>query len=232
MTTHVITGAGSGIGRVLAERLRDRGDSLVLLVRSAERINELRPDFPAAVFVEADLARPATLQGLGAVVAGPVDSLVQVAGVVELSDVADLDLDAWQAQLDANLTAPAVLVRELLPQLRASHGTVVFVNSGAGLSAGPGWSGYAASKFGLRALADSLRAEEAAHGVRVTTVFPGRTGTPMQEKVHEQEGAAYDASRWIRPETVADTILHVIDLPPDATIPDVTLRPVPPRQDA
>jgi NADP-dependent 3-hydroxy acid dehydrogenase YdfG len=65
--------------------------------------------------------------------------------------------------------------------------------------------------------------------VRVSTVYPSRTATPMQEKVHEQEGRTYDASRWISAETVADTIVHVIDLPPDATIPDVTVRPVVPR---
>jgi NADP-dependent 3-hydroxy acid dehydrogenase YdfG len=67
------------------------------------------------------------------------------------------------------------------------------------------------------------------HGVRVTTIYPSRTATPMQEKVHEQEGRTYDASRWISPETVVSTVLHVLDLPADATIPDVTVRPVVPR---
>jgi NADP-dependent 3-hydroxy acid dehydrogenase YdfG len=59
----------------------------------------------------------------------------------------------------------------------------------------------------------------------VTTVFPSRTATPMQEKVHEQEGRTYDASRWIRPETVVDSVVHVLDLPPDATIPELVIRP-------
>ena len=68
--------------------------------------------------------------------------------------------------------------------------------------------------------------------MRVTTVYPSRTATPMQEKVHEQEGRTYDASRWISPETVVDTILHVLDLPADATIPDVTVRPVVPASPA
>jgi short-subunit dehydrogenase len=99
------------------------------------------------------------------------------------------------------------------------------VNSSAGLVANAGWAAYAASKFGLRALADALRAEEAEHGVRVTTVFPSRTATPMQEKVHEQEGRTYDARRWIQPGTVVDTILHVLDLPGDATVPEVVIRP-------
>jgi NADP-dependent 3-hydroxy acid dehydrogenase YdfG len=139
--------------------------------------------------------------------------------------VAELDLLEWRRQLDVNLTAPAVLTHAFLPALRAARGTVVFVNSSAGLSANPTWAAYAASKFGLRALADSLRAEEAEHGIRVTTVYPARTATPMQEKVHEQEGRDYDASQWIQPATVADTVLHVVDLPDDATITELTVRP-------
>ena len=137
----------------------------------------------------------------------------------------NLDDAELHEQLDVNLVSPALLTRACLPALRAASGLVVFVNSAAGLAAGASWSAYAASKFGLRALADSLRAEEMDHGVRVTTVFPSRTATPMQEKVHEQEGRSYDASRWIRPETVVDSILHVLDLPADATVPESVIRP-------
>ena len=226
---HVVTGAGSGIGLALARRLADRGDELVLLARSEARAAELAAALPQAQVLVADLADPGTLNGLGREVDGAVDTLVHVAGVVELAPVAQLRLVDWEEQLAVNLTAPAVLTRELLPHVREARGTVVFVNSSAGLSAGAEWSAYAASKFGLRALADSLRAEEVEHGVRVSTVYPSRTATPMQEKVHVQEGRTYDASRWISAETVVDTILHVIDLPADATIPDVTVRPVVPR---
>jgi short-subunit dehydrogenase len=226
---HVVTGAGSGIGLALAHRLAERGDELVLLARTEARAAELAGVFPQAQLLVADLADPGTLNGLGREVDGAVDTVVHVAGVVELAPVARLRLADWEEQLAVNLTAPAVLTRELLPHVRGARGTVVFVNSSAGLRAGAEWSAYAASKFGLRALADALRAEEVEHGVRVSTVFPSRTATPMQEKVHEQEGRTYDASRWISAETVVDTILHVIDLPADATIPDVTVRPVVPR---
>jgi short-subunit dehydrogenase len=225
--THVVTGAGSGIGRVLAERLAARGDDLVLLARSDARAADLGEAFPGAQVLVADLADPGTLNGIGRQVDGPVHTLLHVAGVVDLGRVDRLRLAEWEEQITVNLTAPAVLTRELLPHLRSSRGTIVFVNSSAGLGASPEWSAYAASKFGLRAFADSLRAEEVDHGVRVSTVYPSRTATPMQEKVHEQEGRAYDASRWLTAETVADTILHVVDLPGDATIPDVTVRPAP-----
>ena len=226
---HVVTGAGSGIGLALAHRLADRGDELVLLARSDARAAELAATFPHAQLLVADLADPGTLNGIGRQVDGLLDSLVHVAGVVELAPVSRLRLADWEEQVAVNLTAPAVLTRELLPHVRGARGTVVFVNSSAGLSASAEWSAYAASKFGLRALADALRAEEVEHGVRVSTVYPSRTATPMQEKVHEQEGRTYDASRWISVDTVVHTILHVIDLPADATIPDVTVRPVVPR---
>jgi len=207
--THLITGAGSGIGADLAARLESRGDRVIRVTRD-----------------DVDLADTAAVRAWAhALDVDELHSLNHVAGTVDLSTVADLDLADWQRQLDVNLTAPAVLTAALLPALRAAHGTVVFVNSSAGLIANATWSAYAASKFGLRALADALRAEEAERGVRVTTIFPSRTATPMQEKVHEQEGRTYDASRWIQPGTVTDAILHVLDLPADATVPEITLRP-------
>jgi NAD(P)-dependent dehydrogenase (short-subunit alcohol dehydrogenase family) len=225
MSTHILTGASSGIGRALADRLRDRGDRLVLLLRNADRIEQLRSDFPGAVFAEADLARPATLRGLGRIVPGPVDSLLHVAGTLHLGLMAELDRIAWQRTLDVNLTAPAVLTHEFLPQLREARGTVVFVNSTAGLATQGGWSAYSASKFGLRALADALREEEAAHGIRVTSVYPGRVATPMQAKVHEFEGRDYDPDVGMTVGTVADSILNVLDLPTDAGLPELVLRP-------
>jgi NAD(P)-dependent dehydrogenase (short-subunit alcohol dehydrogenase family) len=225
MATHLLTGAGSGIGAVLAERLLERRDALVALARSTERAHDLRADLPGATVLVADLADPSAVEAVAAQLPDALDSVVHAAGVVDLGPVASLTAEVWQEQLAVNLLAPAVLTRVALPALRAARGTVVFVNSGAGLAANPQWSAYAASKFGLRALADSLRAEEQEHGVRVTTVFPGRTATPMQQKVHQQEGKEYDASDWIDPVTVADSILHVLDLPGDATISDLMIRP-------
>jgi short-subunit dehydrogenase len=216
---HLLTGAGSGIGRELARRLRDRGDELWLVVRDPAKMAE----FPDAHLLVADLADPTALARLD--LPDRLDSVVHVAGLVELGTVAELDEGAWTGQLAVNLVAPALLTRAALPALRSAGGTVVMVNSGAGLRANPGWAAYAASKFGLRALADALRAEEREHGVRVTTVFPGRTATPMQEKVHRQEGKEYDGSDWIRPETVVDAIVAVLDLPSDATVPELTISP-------
>ncbi|MEU2208522.1 SDR family oxidoreductase [Streptomyces hygroscopicus] len=227
MGTHVITGAGSGIGAAVTERLAERGEELWLLARDAGRAKELAGRFPGVRTVVGDLADPEKLSWAFGHQTLPdrLDSLLHIAGVVDLGEVGELTPKAWNRQLAANLVAPAELTRLLLPQLRASQGHVVFVNSGAGLRANPQWAAYAASKHGLKALADALRAEESGNGVRVTTVYPGRTATPMQVKVHQQEGKEYEAERWIAPETVASTILAALDLPRDAEITDLQVRP-------
>ncbi len=147
----------------------------------------------------ADLADADAVEAVADQLPDSLDSVVHAAGVVELgpgrrADHGRLAVAAGGQPGRARGAHPA-----RLPALRAARGTVVFVNSGAGLVAHPQWSAYAASKFGLRALADSLRAEEQEHGVRVTTVYPGRTATPMQQKVHAQEGKEYDAVGLDRP---------------------------------
>ncbi|RYJ23019.1 L-fuco-beta-pyranose dehydrogenase [Streptomyces sp. L-9-10] len=227
MATHLITGAGSGIGAAVARRLHERGDDLILFARDAGRAKELGSAFPGARTLVGDLANPDRLSWALAQQTLPdrLDSLLHIAGVVDLGPIGDLTPKTWHEQLNVNLVAPAELTRLLLPQLRISHGQVIFVNSGAGLSAHAEWGAYAASKHGLKALADALREEERDSGLRVTSVYPGRTASPMQVKVHQQEGKEYDAGRWIDPGSVATTILAALDLPRDARIDDVTVRP-------
>ncbi|MEV7776146.1 SDR family oxidoreductase [Kitasatospora sp. NPDC086791] len=227
MAAHLITGAGSGIGAVLAGKLAERGDDLWLLARDARRAAALRERFPGANTLVGDLGDPAKLSWAFGHQALPVelDSLLHVAGVVELGTVGELPVKAWQETLNVNLIAPAELTRLLLPSLRLAKGHVVFVNSGAGHHAHAEWSAYAASKHGLKALADSLRQEEHAGGVRVTSVYPGRTATAMQAKVHQQEGKDYDAARWIEPESVARAVIAALDASRDAEITEITVRP-------
>ena len=229
MATHLCTGAGSGIGLATARRLAERGDDLLLLARSAERGAELVAQLPGSSAVVADLADPAGIAGALADQGLPssLDSVLHIAGVVELGPVGELSVDAWRTTMDVNVIAPAELTRLLLPALRAARGHVVLVNSGSGWHAGPAWSSYAASKHALRALGESLRAEERQHGIRVSSIYPGRVATPMQEKVHRFEGKEYDPTDWIDPESVATAILTALDLPRDAEVTDLSVRPAP-----
>jgi NADP-dependent 3-hydroxy acid dehydrogenase YdfG len=229
---HFITGAGSGIGAAVAASLYDRGDELWLLARSDERAHDLSQRFPDARILVGDLAHPAQLELtlLSAALPGSLDCLLLIAGVIGFSRVVELSARQLSHQINVNLVAPMILTRALLPALRTARGLVLIANSTATLSAGAGRSAYVASKSGVRGFADVLRLEESSHGVRVTTVFPGRTDTPMQQKVHEHENKVYDAAQLMRPDTLAQSILHVVDLPEDASIQDLTIRPVPQQQ--
>ena len=204
---HVVTGGSSGIGECLVDRLRARGDEVIAPSRT-----------------DVDLSQPdAIARWVARLGIEHLDSLVHCAGVVHLGSIAEFQHEAWRETFAVNLLAPAALTSALLPALRAAAGTVVFVNSGAGQHANPQWGSYAASKFGLRALADALRGEEPA--IRVSSVFPGRVATRMQAEVHRQEGRAYDESAWIRADTVVDNIVALLDLGPDAQVPEVVIRP-------
>ena len=220
----LITGATGGIGAALAHVLHRH--ELILLGRDLERLQTLCAELPQATPLVLDLARPQTFADLlDEAGLERVTNLVHNAGVVELGRVAEQSHEIWTHTLAVNVVAPAELTGLLLPRLRSERGNVVFINSGAGLSAGPEWGSYAASKFALRALADSLRAEEAQNGVRVTSIYPGRTDTEMQQKVVRQEGGQYQSDLFIRPETVAEAVRYVLEATRDAVISELTVRP-------
>ncbi|MBB6098491.1 NADP-dependent 3-hydroxy acid dehydrogenase YdfG [Deinobacterium chartae] len=221
--TALITGATGGIGHALARALEvwKPDVHLVLLGRHPRRLEELRARFPRAQVSAADLLDPAELSDLVETLP-QLDLLVHSAGAVTLGRIEEVELGAWREMLDANLLVPALLTRAALPQLRRSQGDVVFVNSGAGLRANPGWGGYAASKFAARALADALRLEEPQ--LRVISVFPGRVATEMQRQVREMEGGDYTPEAYLRPEDVAATIVHALQLPRPATTQEIVLR--------
>lgn len=217
--TALITGATSGIGRAIA---LDLGRTHHVLVggRDAGRVGELVEALPSAEPFVADLA-------VGPIPALPrsLDVLVHSAGVEAGSTVELTDASTWREVFAANVFAVAELTRLALPGLREASGLVVMINSGAGFTAAPGGSVYAASKFALRALADALREEERPNGVRVSSVHPGRTDTAMQRRKVAGEGDAYEPRLYLAPEWVAAAVRTVVDLPPGGTVETLSVRP-------
>ena len=137
--------------------------------------------------------------------------------------VGDYTVEQWRASFEVNVTGAVALTLALLPQLRSARGHVVFINSGAGRTVSPGMASYSASKFALRAFADSLRADEPS--LRVTSVFPGRTDSEMQRDLVAYEAREYDPARFLRPETVAEIVAHAVATPPDGHVHEVVVRP-------
>jgi len=109
--------------------------------------------------------------------------------------------------------------------LMGAGATVVFLNSSRGLSAGSGAAHYAMSKHALKALADGLRDEANPRGVRVTSVYAGRTATPLQEALHDRRGEPYDPRLLLQPEEISQIVSAVLSLPPGAEVTDVSIRP-------
>ncbi len=154
---------------------------------------------------------------------GELDVLVHNAGVTFPGRVAESTVDQWRTTLDVNVVGAVALTLALLPALRRAGGQVVFINSGAGRTAMPVMASYSASKFALRAFADSLRESEPT--LRVTTVYPGRTDSDMQRELVSFEGDEYDPDRFLHPDTVAQVVAQVVATPPDGHVHEVVLRP-------
>lgn len=222
--TALVTGAGSGIGRAVALALGADGFVVFLvgrrrraLARVARAMNGAGRICTADVSTEAGRATIARRTGAG------LSVLVHGAGVYP--DGATTRDRSW-AVIDAiNVHAPVLLTQACLPQLRRDAGQVVFVNSSAGLRSTAGPLAYVAGKHALRCAADILRQDVNAHGIRVLSVFPGRTDTPMQRGVLASERRVAPRESLLRPEDIANMVLAALKLPPSAEVTDIVMRP-------
>jgi len=219
----LVTGASRGIGRAIALEL---GSTHHVLVggRDEAAVDEVVALLPSAEPYTADLVADLTGNSLPAL-PERLDVLVHSAGVEDGGTIGETDASVWRHVFEVNVFAVAALTRRALPALRASQGLVISINSGSGLTSGPGGGVYAGSKFALRALTDALREEERPNGVRVTSIHPGRVDTDMQRALVAREGHDYDAAYTITPEMVAATVRTAVDLPASGTIESLSIRP-------
>jgi NADP-dependent 3-hydroxy acid dehydrogenase YdfG len=221
------------VGSAIAGRLVADGVRVVLVGRTLEGLERAVRDrgWPAASIERcaADLANDAEVETLAEKLADlcpDLHILVHAAGTIAQAAVAESDLGDFDRQYRVNLRAPYQLTRQLLPNLAGCGGQVVFVNSSAGLTGRAGVSQYAATKHALRAVADSFREEVNGKGVRVTSVFLGRTASRMQAAVHEQEGRLYRPERLLQPDDVASIVVAALGLPRTAEVTDIHIRPM------
>ena len=219
MPTALITGASGGLGAAIATALAPT-HTMLLGGRPSPRLDSIAQALGATTW-PLDLADTDSLAASAEVI-DQLDVLVHNAGVAFPDHLADANVDDWRNTFEVNVIGAVALTQALLPALRRAEGHVIFINSGAGLNVLPGMASYSASKFALRAFADSLRAEEPA--LRVTSVYPGRIATRMQRQLRQFEGGEYDEAAYLKPETVADVVAKVISTPPDGHVHQVIVR--------
>ncbi len=216
----MITGAGGGLGAAIAEALAPT-HTLFLAGRESARLDAVAERLGATTW-PIDFADPdaivETVEPIDA-----LDVLVHNAGVAYPGRIGETSVDEWRATMEVNVVGAVALTLPLLPALRAAGGHVVFINSGAGRTPSPGLASYSASKFALRAFAESLRADEPA--LRVTTIYPGRIDTDMQRDLVAYEGGEYRPERFLRPETVAQFVAQAVNAPADADVHEIVVRP-------
>jgi NAD(P)-dependent dehydrogenase (short-subunit alcohol dehydrogenase family) len=227
----VITGAGSGIGKAIALALGKLGARLALVGRRTEPLKAVAESArPAeARLYSADLACEGKVRELAAELVKDfrsIDVLVHNAAVHRMGSAATGSTDDFHLQYRLNLFSPYLLTQLLLPLIADCRGQIVFINSSVGLTARAGIGPFSATKHGLKAIADSLRDEVNRDGIRVLSVFPGRTATPNLERVHAEEGRPYHPERMLQPEDVASVVINALCLPRTAEVTEIKIRPM------
>lgn len=219
----LITGASRGLGRAIATALADTWH-IHVGGTNAVQVDDVVRELPSAEPFVVDLTDERATADLARRITR-LDALVHSAGIAMTDRIDEATREQWRHQFEVNVFAVADLTRLLLPLLRASHGQIVMINSGAGLRSGKRVGLYAGSKFALLALTDALREEE--RGViRVTSIHPGRVDTDMQREIQALDGRPYDPQEHLRPESVAATVRLALTASPEALIESLTIRPV------
>lgn len=227
----IITGAGGGIGQALARALTGEGATAYLVGRRRELLEETARGCGVdhTRVCPTDLTKASQIDKLvGGLLenSGGVDILVHCAGVIAHGKINCASVESLDAQYAANVRAPYVLTQRLLPMLTKVHGQVVFINSSVVTGPRAGVSQFSATQHALRAIADTLRQEVNGEGVRVLSVFPGRTATARQEALHANEGKQYRPELLLQPEEIATMVIAALTLPRTAEVTDISIRPM------
>lgn len=233
--TAVVTGASRGIGRRIAAGLGAAGVHLCLLGRARAELVSLADEFAAGhVSIQAfacDLNQDDDVRKIADEVGRSfrrVDILVHSAGTIALGRLQSIPIADFDTQYRINVRAPLLLTQALLPLLTAARGQIVFINSSLGTRIKEQAGAYAASKHALRAVADTLRAEVQATGVRVLSIFPGNTATEMQRQVCRSLNKTFVPETMLQPDDVALAVVNALTLPATAALTDLHILPARP----
>jgi NADP-dependent 3-hydroxy acid dehydrogenase YdfG len=228
--TAMVTGASRGIGAAIGRRLARDGARVALVARGERELERLAAELGGgAVAAACDLRLPgaadvvqAALDELG--VDHP-DILVNNAGAFLVAPVEETSVDVFREMLELNLTAPFAFVRAFLPEMRRrGGGHLVTVGSIADRAVFAGNAAYAASKHGLRALHEVLRAELRGTGVRASLVSPGPVDTELWNVVDPDRRPGFTPrTEMLDADSVADAVSYVVSAPFSLNVDELRL---------
>jgi NADP-dependent 3-hydroxy acid dehydrogenase YdfG len=235
----VVTGASSGIGASVAHALADEGAHLALAARRTEALLDVqtmleRQGNQVRVLVApTDITDRKQVKSLVARTEeelGPIDILVNCAGVMYYTLMENLYEDDWERTVDVLCKGMLNCVGAVLPGMLArGRGHIVTISSDAGRKVFPGLTVYSGSKFFVEAVSQGLRLETAGTGLRVTTIQPGNVATDLPALSHDTEALERygqpGGARILDPEDVAASILHVLRQPDHVAVNEILVEP-------
>ena len=231
--TALITGATEGIGRATALALGKAGYRVGVVARTESKVrrltSHLKEEGIEAAGAAADVGQPEPVKrAVGELTGslGEIDVLVNNAGVLIAKPFEELTLDDWDATMTTNVRGLYLMCRAVLPAMRRrKRGTIVNVASLAGRNGFAGGTAYSASKHAVLGFSRSLMLEVRKENIRVIAICPGSVDTGM---LRDQTMLKSDPNRILKPEDVAETILHAIALPERALVSELDVRPTNP----
>jgi 3-oxoacyl-[acyl-carrier protein] reductase len=232
-TAALVTGATQGIGRATAFALGRAGYRVGVCARTPAQVDEVVAalksegiDAAGATADVGDAAQAARAADQIATAIGEIGVLVNNAGILIARPFEEMTLDDWDATMTTNVRSLFLMTRAVLPPMRRRReGAIVNVASLAGRNGFAGGTAYTASKHAVLGFSRSLMLEVRKDNVRVVAICPGSVATPM---LHDQPMLRPDPNRILRPEDVADTILHALLLPARALVSELDIRPTNP----
>ncbi|MEY9093415.1 SDR family NAD(P)-dependent oxidoreductase [Paenibacillus sp. RC84] len=215
----IVTGAASGIGRVIARRYAERGAAVVLAdtdeARGEDNARTIREGGGEALFVPADMSRPGDIVRLieqAAGTYGPLGCLINNAGVSEWKSTYDLTVEEWDRVLHTNLRGTFLCAREAAKRMRETGGgSIVNIASTRALMSEPSSEAYAASKGGIAALTHALAISLGPDGIRVNCISPGWIETGDYGALKPSDHKQHPSGRVGTPDDVARACFYLTD---------------------
>jgi len=230
--TALVTGAGRGIGRSIAERLAGEGAAVALNARTEGDLRDVQSAIDArggrAVIARGDITDDEALRNVMKIVdreLGRIDILVNNAGIGQFAPVRDLSVDDFDAMWMLNMRALFQTTKLALERMeRQESGAIVNISSLAGKNAFAGGAGYAATKWALIGFSRCLMLEVREKNIRVVTVCPGSVDTTFSGARNPDK-----AGKILTPDDVAEAVLVAVTLPSRAMISEIDIRPTNPK---
>ncbi|MBT9475138.1 SDR family oxidoreductase [Polaromonas sp.] len=229
----MITGASSGIGEACARRLAQHGARLVLAARRTDRLARLAEEFGEnTLWAAADVTRVEELEALATAARerfGRIDVLINNAGIMPISMLAQGCVDDWSRMIDVNIKGVLHGIHAVLGGMLAQgSGHIINISSVAGLTVGPGSAVYSGTKFAVRAISEGLR-QECVGKVRVTTICPGLVASELTESItipafKERAQKLYEGA--ISADAIADAVVYAIGQPDQVAVNEIVVRPL------